>query len=278
MAAGKYAAVFRGDGLEEAEKRIKSDEPKYCCQADGAGGMEMPGLAWRWSSLPHRRGQIMSLLVQAKSEPHGKVYDEFLEALGGIFKGRLDDANPVNLDWRRYDDIADCLRDEYRFPRDRVARSRLARLVERATIRLKYRLKAFNLGPTHYDDSMRTHADHSKFDGTLRMLLDCSDHEMVQIHAYLEMRRAVGELCYGMHLADTAVMMCYASDLKNDPHTHFIDGGGGGYAMAARQLKQQLHVNAPVIDLQPRPAEPAPEAPEAGEPETSKKPTAPNFA
>ena len=35
-------------------------------------------------------------------------------------------------------------------------------------------------------------------------------------------------------------MTCYVNGLEDGQHIHFIDGGDGGYAVAAKQLKQQL--------------------------------------
>ena len=37
LASGKCTAVFRGGGLSEAEKRVKGDEAKYCCDAGATG-------------------------------------------------------------------------------------------------------------------------------------------------------------------------------------------------------------------------------------------------
>jgi hypothetical protein len=43
-----------------------------------------------------------------------------------------------------------------------------------------------------------------------------------------------------MHVADAALMTCLVFDLAESRHLHFIDGGDGGFAMAARELKRQL--------------------------------------
>ena len=38
-------------------------------------------------------------------------------------------------------------------------------------------------------------------------------------------------------------MTYYVANLEPSQHIHFIDGGDGGYAMAAKQLKTQLKAN-----------------------------------
>ena len=40
---------------------------------------------------------------------------------------------------------------------------------------------------------------------------------------------------------DVALMTCYVANLKPTQHIHFFDGGDGGYAMAAKQLKGQIN-------------------------------------
>jgi len=43
-----------------------------------------------------------------------------------------------------------------------------------------------------------------------------------------------------MHEADSAMMTCLLFSLEQSKHVHFIDGSNGGFAIAARQLKQQI--------------------------------------
>ncbi len=245
LTAGRCTAVFRGGGLNEAEKRIKSDEAKYCVHADTMAGLELTGLSCRWNPLPNKRGRIMSLLVVAKTAPSAPLYNEFLTELNRIFDGRLDEANPVNTDLMRYSSIADGVKDETRFHARKTTFAFFKRLFEIvATVLIfKFRLPPLIFNAPRYRDSMRTHSDHRKFDDVLRMILDCSDEQVAAIRAYLETRRAKGELCYGIHLSETALMTCYVQDVKDGQHIHFIDGGDGGYAMASKQLKQQLLEN-----------------------------------
>jgi len=46
-------------------------------------------------------------------------------------------------------------------------------------------------------------------------------------------------LAYGIHLADTAMITCMVFQYHRD-HIHFVDGSGGGYVSAAKQLKKRL--------------------------------------
>jgi len=241
LTAGRCVAVFRGGGLSEAEKRIKDDVAKYCCQYDLAEDLELTGLSCRWNPLASRRGRIMALLVVARGET-AAIYNDFFAALSGIYGGHLDEANPVNPDLMRYNTVGACMKNETRFHSRNITLGYLKRLWEifAAVLIFKFRVPPLVFDATHYLDSMRTHADHRKFDDMLRMVLDCSNDQADAIRDYLEARRAAGELCYGIHLSDTALMTCYVQDLNDGGHIHFIDGGDGGYAVAAKQLKQQL--------------------------------------
>ena len=87
---------------------------------------------------------------------------------------------------------------------------------------------------------MRTHADYRKFDDVLRMVLDCSEIQTQEIEQYLESKYQEGQLFYGTYKSNNALMTCYVQDIQPGQHIHFIDGGDGGYAMAAKQLKTQL--------------------------------------
>jgi hypothetical protein len=72
------------------------------------------------------------------------------------------------------------------------------------------------------------------------MVLDCSEEESIRIEEYLRQGRSRGELSYGIHYSSASLMTCYVNGLGDGDHIHFIDGGDGGYAIAAKQLKQQL--------------------------------------
>ncbi len=47
-------------------------------------------------------------------------------------------------------------------------------------------------------------------------------------------------ICFGIHESPHALMTCLFENLQPGGHNHFIDGGDGGYAIAAKHLKDQL--------------------------------------
>lgn len=240
--AGKCTAIFRGGGLSEVEKRIKAHSSTYCVEAAVEGDLELTGLSCRWNPLKNRRGQIMSLLVQSQVEPAARVYDELLAELNRIYDGQLDESNPVSDESLSYRSAADCIHGESRFHTRKTTISYVKRLFEivAAVLIFKYRVPPLVFNAGRYQASMREHSDHRKFDDMLRMILDCSDAQVEAIRAYLEKQRLEGRLCYGIHLSHDALMTCFVQDIQDGQHIHFIDGGDGGYAIAAKQLKDQL--------------------------------------
>ena len=76
-------------------------------------------------------------------------------------------------------------------------------------------------------------------DETLRMVVDCTPAMRAEVERLLEGYHALGTLSYGLHVSDTALMTCFVQNY-NGRHLHFIDGGDGGYAFAARGLKERI--------------------------------------
>ena len=92
----------------------------------------------------------------------------------------------------------------------------------------------------HYRNAFAEHSDYQKFDDMLRMVLDCTSDQIVAIIKLCQDFHTENKIYYGIHLSDTAIMTCQFSGFEDGNHLHFIDGGNGGYAMAAKQLKQQM--------------------------------------
>ena len=70
-------------------------------------------------------------------------------------------------------------------------------------------------------------------------VISCSTQNRKKFEKYLQERRALGKLVYGLHVTDHALLTCLVYDRFNR-HFHFVDGSDGGYALAANALKEQI--------------------------------------
>jgi hypothetical protein len=86
----------------------------------------------------------------------------------------------------------------------------------------------------------KIHADFRKYDGTLKMVLNISTKNREELLAYLEGEKKNGNLFYGIHVSNRALMTCLIN-FKGVGEVHFVDAADGGYALAARMLKEQLN-------------------------------------
>lgn len=240
--AGRCMAVVRGGGLTRAEQLIKGDEERHCVRDENSGNTVLAGLSCRWRPIPSKQGRILSLLVSARGDDPTRVYEGFLQALDNIFENGIEEANPVNLDQLSYKSIGECIADERRYHTRPQTPSFLARMFEivMAVLVFKYKLHPLIMNPDRYRKSMRLHSDFWKFDDTLRMVVDCTRYQALAIRDYLIRAERSGELYYGIHESDTALMTCFVESVNDGEHVHFIDGGDGGYAMAAKKLKSQM--------------------------------------
>lgn len=241
---GHELALVRGEGWGLAEKWMK--ESRFNLPEDYPSGGDHAGLECRWNPLPARKSEIMALIVQARSEGERaqRVYREILHEI------LASEPKPVGLDnlqlgWRpKY------LRQEARM-RTSSYFSYLIYMIKAGAVHLVQKMMLVWKGrrnltePYQYMSEVNTNTDYLKFDDCLRMIIDVSSDQKASLIARLEKHRADGEIFYGTHCDPFALMTCFVQSPRK--HIHFIDAGGGGYAMAAKQLKAQRKENAAAV-------------------------------
>lgn len=241
--AGKTIASFRGGGASAAEHKIKGDYARYALAEGRDPRCDLTGLSCRWKPIPSQRGVILSILISARAERDPKpTYDRIITRLNAVFDGDLFSANPVHLSTMEYQSVWANLKSESRYHRSVFSSEFLSRAygIIASVLILKWKLPIATFDAKKYAESLGGHSDFRKFDDILRMVVDCSAGQAAAIRAFLEELRAKGEICFGVHESKTALMTCFVNSVDDGKHVHFIDGGNGGYAMAAKQLKAQL--------------------------------------
>lgn len=232
-------AVFRGGALTRAEEKIKESEEKYGVTCKGDTTTDLSKLSCRWQPLESQNGKILTLLVQALHQNKAATYLSFTHSLEAIMGGTLESANPVNPEKMRYRSLTKMLFAEKRFQRSFI--SLLGRAVTIVMAWMIFATKLFRFVPSmrRYLDENPSHSDYKKFDEVLRMVIDCSPEQIDAIQKLCQGQFTLGKIHYGIHCSHEALMTCYVPTMNAGEHIHFIDGGDGGYAMAAKQLKAQ---------------------------------------
>lgn len=241
-------AMLRGGGLNLAEKWVKSQTSTPAViieETDDDDAADFKGLSCRWNPVPAKQGEMISLLVLAlgSTAENGKIYRDVLTEIEMILGE--EESHPVTLDKIDPSLRLRNLRAEivlrggvkYWWQAPLLALKILGSyLFVMVSYRLGVRYPFFD--PQAYVASLAAGSDFRKFDDMLRMVRDCDPVKRRRLEEFLEGKRRLGQLVYGVHVSGKAMMTCLMFNLRD--HVHFIDGADGGYALAARQLKDQL--------------------------------------
>ncbi len=238
---GKYPlAAFRGGAVTRAEEKIRADSSRYNVVERPHGETDLSKLSCRWQPLTAEKGIIMALLVEARTDDKDRSYTFFMNKLSEILKGRIEEANPVKNSAMRYRPLGEMLSADIRY---QTSKLRLVpRIFETIAASVLFGGGLFRLFGTlrNYFQSTPSHSDYRKFDDMLRMVLDVTPSQAQEIKSLCRSMYADNTIYFGIHCSDQALMTCYVPSMQDRAHLHFVDGGDGGYAMAARQLKSQI--------------------------------------
>jgi len=244
LSPGNELGVFSGGGIEIAEKWVKSGNDYLLQHRSAEGSPDLSGLSCRWEPLASQNGIMLSLLMQARgSDEAGKagLYRNLIDAIEAITASSGETVKPVSE-----------ANMKFRWPpRGMVAeikatvggRNRTLYGLQLYLISLiqwcldRFDITAGGYRGKAYRSELRDNTDYQRFDDTLRILLDCDAQQAERIDALLQSSEARGELNYGLHRSDSALMTCLVFNLDKGQHIHFVDGSDGGFTAAAKNMK-----------------------------------------
>ena len=230
-------AMFAGGGLTWVETEAKRGGYALAPAPPGARP-DLSDLSCRWSVAPAAHGIILSVIVVSRGEDprFGVLVAEIVEmAMGAQDGGRPITLSSLAAGWPGQAIALETAASA------RPGRSRLKlRLAATAKFLLgltfhKLKLKAGDFDAAAYASDVAANADFRKFDDGLRMTLDCSPEFADALEERLRAARDIAE--YGAFRQDHALMTCFVPSISDRGHVHFVDGAGGGYAMAAQAMK-----------------------------------------
>ena len=234
--------VFTGGGLDYADTLLKADDfyERYPLDVTGDERADFSGYECRWQKHPARYDEVVSLLVRATASTSAQVnqtYDATLAKIAEIY-GDQGTRHPIDR------------------PRMFVAlnpaqyQNELAYKRPSFTWRDVLLLFFWSIGGyllwrfgeriwSDYQTVVHATTDREKFDDMLRMTLSGRVQQRDDLTAWLEARYQAGDLIYGIHTSSHTLMTCIVFD-RFGRQVHFLDADDGGYAQAARALKQRL--------------------------------------
>lgn len=247
---GNSFALFGGGGVELADELIKADEAaeQYAVPEYSLSGLpDLTGLSCRWEPLRAQKGRILCMLVKpyANDFQHRQaILSTFLSELADVIGAELSQASPVTAQSMRFRWPPKGLVAEAKATR--ASKSYIRRCVEIffqsfvQWILEQFDLKGGNYNAPVYREELRKNSDYCRFDDVLRMVLDCTPEQLVQIRAILGRMHTTGDINFGLFETEQALMTCLLFDLESSQHLHFIDGDDGGFWSAAREFKRRL--------------------------------------
>ncbi len=243
--------TFSGRGWEEAERLVKMPEAAQVLRVqedDGEMEGSFEGFECRWQGVPSFHGHKLSLLVAAISRDAGEnlaSYQEVFDQIQTIY-GDVASYHPLQAEKMQMAFDPRLLSHEWRVRTAGLAAvKRIAYFLKMLWMNVagvylfSRKLDTKSVQWSHYRQELVENSDFRKFDGMLRMVMDGSEQQFERLQSYLEKQYRKGALVYGMHKSREALVTCIVQSY-NGNHLHFVDGSDGGYALAARELKQRL--------------------------------------
>lgn len=244
-------AMFIGSGLGFAEKLVKDPapgNPYLITDQRCADHAIFAGFECRWNEIPSPHGESIALLVQTtgdNTKENARTYRRILQ-----------DIHTIYGDDRQHHPLRQENLKLTAAPRNLTVEAGVRTAFQGGIARLKYQLKLQWLRFAglwlmrrgvrteksdwrHYKHHLIANTDYRKFDEALRMVIAGTEEQRRRLRGALEKYRQQGLLVYGIHASPSSLITCVVSDYDRD-HVHFLDSANGGYAMAARELKQQL--------------------------------------
>lgn len=236
-----------GQGVEYAEELLKSDR---ITASDGPSRpAQTSGFTCRWQEIPSTAGETVAIIAEACTDDPAER-SAAIRKVADLIDGAIGDGdarNPVARGIQRH------ARSRHELDREAAVHARGQGGVRRAfgrglirlqillvrlvlSLRLPVVLVGKDLSKIPQDNIMN--ADFQKFDGRLKMILACSSEQRAHLIEKLDALEAQGEIRYGVHISDRAVMTCLIHS-KAPEEVHFVDAADGGYANAARMLKSK---------------------------------------
>ncbi|AWB65032.1 hypothetical protein C2869_00605 [Saccharobesus litoralis] len=242
-------ALFIGNGLAEADKMVKQQDSPYLVETIRSATNDLfDGFECRWNEIPSRSEEQVAILIQAlstNSDDIERTYQQILTLIRNIY-GEEEEYRPLassglsltNSSKNLYCEASirnafSSILSKFKY----LVKLRALRLVGIYLMKNQVKTQATDWG--QYKQFLIKNTDFQKFDDMLRMVISGSKQQRLLLLSELEKLKDSGQIVFGLHAAPSALITCMVQDYHTD-HVHFLDVSNGGYAMAAKQMKNQM--------------------------------------
>ena len=245
-------AVFIGGGLTRATELIKDPVAGniYSIKNNGVSPKaDFSGLECRWQDIPSKYGEIVTLLVMVRSDfypQNHQFYRNILKKIQYIY-GKENSLNPIDRKNLKL------TLNSAKLIKETLVRASSASWLDRqlylskiqletalGSLLMNLKVKTEDLDWGVYKDIAIAATDYRKFDDMLRMVISGNEWRRKKLTGYLERNYREGKLVYGLHVSDRALMTCLVFE-RGGRQVHFVDGADGGYALAAKDMKERMN-------------------------------------
>jgi hypothetical protein len=245
-------AVFIGGGLTHATELIKDAAAShiYSIKNNGVSSTaDFSGLECRWQDIPSKYGEIITLLIMVRADfgqQSHHLYRHILKKIKYIY-GEEFFFNPIDSK------NLNLTLNSTKLMKETLVRASSARWLDRqlylskiqletalGSLLMNLKVKTEEVDWGVYKDIAIAATDYRKFDDMLRMVISGNEWQRKKLTGYLERNYREGKLVYGLHVSDRALMTCLVFE-RGGRQVHFVDGADGGYALAAKDMKQRMN-------------------------------------
>lgn len=232
-------AMFSGGGANWAEAQMKAG--KYAVPAAPPGSRpDLTGLSCRWDPIAAKNGEIVSIIVTPVNGERGAEFSRLVDDIIGIVGSEDQAGLPVPRKFGfppkglNYEALAT--------RRGSLLARKLYILAESLAGWLVFRTntKVGRFDAAVYKVDVARNTDFRKFDDGLKLTVDIGPERVARLETRLAEAGRQGLCRYGLHRQNSALMTCFVPNPFARDHFHFIDGGAGGYAMAAANMKAMV--------------------------------------
>ena len=239
--------AFFGGGALYAEDQLKSGRlpAEFLVNPDPGAAADFSGLECRWKEVQSPEEETVAVIIRANvsADRSMQVYKRALARLTEIY-GDANTCRPITKERLDVSFSSFILRHEA------LVRTWGADMGKRVLYKIRQRLQSFlgwlffltglKFGGTdwgQYKDELTMNTDFRKFDGYLRLVLAGTRAKRKALEESLEEMKRRGEVSYGIHVSTSTIMTCLVRQRQHS-HVHFVDASGGGYAAAAKAMKE----------------------------------------